>query len=348
MKKFSAISFQPSAVSLSIMISLYMSLSPTVGFAQQKLAQSGFQFLSVVSDARGAAMASAVTSLKLGSSSLFFNPAGMTELNGIIDITGSTNKWIADITQNTFSLEINPANGRYGVIGFSFQYVNYGDFYGTIVDPSSPQGYDDLGIYKLSAYAAGIGYAKQLTQQFSVGGQVKWLQQNLGSSIIPLITGSDTTKTTVSNKMSPLAFDFGTQFKTGIKSLVFGMSVRNFSRQVQYVNDGFQAPLTFTLGISMNVLDFANELPFNQSLLISVDASHYTDRPEEVKVGADYRMFDMLSLRAGYSSTNRLSDEGNGFSYGVGLSKLGLTIDYAYTPFGVFGNVQQLTVRFSP
>ena len=319
----------------------------TSGFGQQKLAQSGFQFLSVVSDARGAAMADAMTSLQLGSSSLFFNPAGMTELNGVVDVTGSNNKWIADITHNTFSVEINPSNGRYGVIGFSFQYVNYGDFYGTVVDGASPQGYDDLGIYKLTAYAAGIGYAKQLTDQFSVGGQIKWLHQDLGSSIIPLVVGSDTSKQTVSNKMSPLAFDFGTQFKTGIKSLVFGMSVRNFSEQVQYVNDGFQAPLAFSLGISMNVLDFVKELPFNQSLLVSLDASHYTDDPEEVKVGVDYRMFDMLSLRVGYSTTNHLNDEGSGFSYGVGLSKLGLSVDYAYTPFGDFGNVQRLTVRFT-
>lgn len=330
-----------------LLAGLIIGIIPASGFGQQKLAQSGFQFLSVVSDARGAAMADAMTSLQLGSSSLFFNPAGMTELNGTVDVTGSTNKWIADITHNTFSLEINPANGRYGVIGFSFQYVNYGDFYGTILDASSPQGYDDLGIYKLTAYAAGIGYAKQLTDQFSVGGQIKWLHQDLGSSIIPLVINSDTTKQTISNKMTPFVFDFGTQFKTGVKSLVFGMSVRNFSKQVQYVNDGFQAPLAFSLGISMNVLDFAKELPFNQSLLMSVDASHYTDHPEEVKVGVDYRLLDMLSLRVGYSSTNHVSDEGSGFSYGVGISKLGFSVDYAYTPFGDFGNVQRFTVRFS-
>lgn len=330
------------------MTALLLSGFSVTGYAQQKLAQSGFQFLSVVSDARGAAMADATTSLRMGSSSLFFNPAGMTELNGVVDFTGSTNKWIADITHNTFSLEINPDHGRYGVIGFSLQYVNYGDFYGTIVDAASPQGYDDLGIYKLTAYAAGIGYAKQLTEQFSVGGQVKMLYQDLGSSIVPVVSSNgDTTKQSVSNRMAPLAFDFGTQFKTGIKSLVFGMSVRNFSEQVKYVDEGFQAPLVFSLGISMNVLDLAGELPFNQSLLMSVDASHYTDDPEEVKVGVDYRLLDMLSLRIGYSSTSHLSDEGSGFSYGVGLSKLGLSIDYAYTPFGDFGNVQRFTVRFS-
>ncbi|HUI28792.1 MAG TPA: PorV/PorQ family protein [Candidatus Acidoferrales bacterium] len=326
---------------------LLLSSFTVPGFAQQKLAQSGFQFLSVVSDAHGAAMADAMTSLPLGSSSLFFNPAGMTGLNGVVDLSGSTNKWIAGITHNTFSLEVNPANGRYGVIGFSLQYVNYGDIYETIVG-QGPQGYEDLGIYHLTAYAAGLGYAKQLTEQFSLGGQIKLIHQDLGPSTIPLPggTGNDTSQT-ASNKLSPIVFDFGTQFKTGVKSLVFGMSVRNFSQQVKYVDEGFQAPLAFSLGISMNLLDLAKSLPFNQSLLMSLDASHYTDRPEEVNVGLDYCLLDMLSLRAGYTSGNAVNDEGNGLSYGVGFSKFGLSIDYAYTPFGDFGNIQRFTVRFS-
>jgi hypothetical protein len=57
----------------------------TNGLAQdnQKLAQSGFQFLSVVSDARAAAMAEAMTSLEIGSSALFFNPAGMADMTSV-------------------------------------------------------------------------------------------------------------------------------------------------------------------------------------------------------------------------------------------------------------------------
>jgi Type IX secretion system membrane protein PorP/SprF len=326
---------------------LLVSLLSVNGFAQQKLAQTGFQFLSVNSDARAAAMGEAMTSLQLGSNSLFFNPAGMAEMSNVVDLTGSTNKWIADITHTTFSLAVNPDDGRYGVIGISAQYVNYGDFYGTVVNQASPQGYDDIGVFKLTAYALGIGYAKQLTEQFSLGGQVKWVHQDLGSSITPLINGNDTSTQSTSNKLSPLAFDFGTQFKTGIKSLAFGMSVRNFSKEVKYAQEQFETPLVFTLGISMNVLDFAGRLPFDQSLLVCFDASHYTDDPEEVKVGLDYRVLDMVSLRAGYISSSATNDEGNGISYGIGFSKFGFSIDYAYTPFGDFGNVQRFTVRFA-
>jgi hypothetical protein len=315
----------------------------------EKSAQSGLQFLSVVSDARAAAMAEAMTSLRIGSSALFFNPAGMAGTPSFIDATASINQWIADIRHNTFSLAINPFNGDYGTIGFSLQNVDYGDFYGTRVNTASPQGYDDIGIFSLNALAVGVGYAKQLTDRFSVGGQVRWVRQDLGESLVAVNIGTDTSgirsadKTTVSNKLSPVVFDFGTQFRTGIESLVFGMSVRNFSAEYKYAEEGFQAPLVFTLGISMNVMDLAGPPPLDQSLYLSIDASHHRDHPEQVKVGLEYKFMNTLSLRGGYVSNN---DESK-FSFGAGVSKFGFAFDYAYTPFGVFDKVQRFTARFS-
>jgi hypothetical protein len=316
---------------------------------KQKLAQTGFQFLSVVSDARAAAMGEAMTSLETGSSALFFNPAGMANMPNFFDVSVSTNQWIADINHYTFGLAVSPYEGEYGVIGFSVQYVSYGDFYGTRVNPSVPKGYDDTGIFSLNAMAVGLGYAKQLNDQFSVGGQIKYVHQDLGESYIPLSIHTDSTgvrvadTTATSNKLSPLVFDFGTQFKTGIKSLVFGMSIRNFSQEVKYVEEGIQAPLVFTLGISMNVMDLLEDMPFEQSLYVSIDASHYRDHPEQVKFGLDYRILNMFSIRGGYVSNNDLND----FSFGMGVSKFGFAFDYAYTPFGVFNKVHRMTARFT-
>ena len=327
----------------------------TNGFAQDnvKLAQSGFQFLSVVSDAQAAAMGEAMTSLQIGSSALFFNPAGMAEMNGIVDVTASINQWIADIRHNSVSLAVNPFNGDYGVLGFSLQYVDYGDFYGTRVNLASPQGYDDTGIFSLNAFAFGVGYAKQLTDRFSIGGQIRVVHQDLGESLTAVDVqtfnaGTDSAYRTadtslVSSKLNPLVFDFGTQFRTGLKSLVFGMSVRNFSAEYKYAEEGIQAPLVFTLGVSMNVMDLVGNLPFDQSLYVSVDASHHRDHPEQVKIGLDYKVMNMLSLRGGYISSN---DE-SGFSFGIGISQYGFGFDYAYTPFGVFDKVQRFTARFS-
>jgi hypothetical protein len=295
-------------------------------------------------------MAEAMTSLEIGSSALFFNPAGMADMSSFADATASINQWIADIRHNSFSLAINPYGGDYGVIGFSVQYVDYGDFYGTRVNLSSPQGYDDTGIFTLNALAIGVGYAKQLTDRFSVGGQIRWVHQDLGESMIAENTYTDTLgnrfadTANVNNELFPLVFDFGTQFRTGLKSLVFGMSVRNFSAEYKYAEEGIQAPVVFTLGISMNVLDFVEKMSFDQSLYVSFDASHYRDHPEQIKVGIDYKILNAFSLRGGYSSN---TFEQSGFSFGVGLSQFGFSFDYSYTPFGIFDKVQRFTARFS-
>ena len=314
------------------------------GAENKKLAQTSFQFLGVTSDARAAAMGEAMTSLEIGSSALFFNPAGMANMTGFVDITASDNQWIADIRHNTFSLALSPAGGEYGVIGFSVQTVDYGDFYGTRVNKGTELGYDDTGIFQLSAMAVGVGYAKRLTDRFSVGGQIRWVKQDLGESVIPVVTADlDTIEGMSDNVLEPLAFDFGTQFKTGFKSLVFGMSVRNFSKEIKYVEEGFQLPLVFNLGISMDVMDFMEAGSIDQSLIVSIDASHHRDHPEQIKIGLDYCLMDVLSVRGGYVSSN---DE-DGISFGVGVRYFGVGLDYAYTPFGVFDKVQRMSARFS-
>ncbi len=333
----------------SIMVCLLAALLFATGGRAQELenkkqAQAGFHFLSVVSDARGAAMAEAMTSLETASSSLFFNPAGMANMKGFADVSASMNQWIAGINHNAFALALSPAKGEYGVLGFSLQYVDYGMFQGTVVDKTLDQGYVDTGDFSLSAMAIGIGYAKRLNDRFSVGGQVRWVHQDLGESVVPEIsTALDTTERTASNEIEPLSFDFGTQFKTGFKSLVFGMSVRNFSKEIKYVEEGFQLPLVFNMGISMDVMDLVGKMPFEQSLIVSIDASHHRDHPEQLKFGVDYKALGMLSLRGGYVTNN---DE-DGISFGMGISRYGLTLDYTVTPFGVFNEVRRMTARFS-
>jgi len=309
-----------------------------------KLAQAGFEFLSVVSDARAAGMGDAVTSLEMGSSALFFNPAGMANMEHFIDVTATHNQWIADVQHNTFSLALSPAHGRFGVIGFSFQNVNYGDFYGTRVNLGIDAGYYDTGIFTLSANAVGLGYAKRLTDWFYVGGQVRLVRQDLGKSIVPEISETqDTTEIIAENTLTPVAFDFGTQFRTGFKSLIFGMSIRNFSKEIEHVEEPFQLPLVFNLGVSMNLFDLTGRDNPGQVLFMSIDASHYRSRAEQIKIGLDWHPVKMLALRTGYIT----NDDESGLTFGLGISRFGFTFDYAYTPYGVFNQVQRLTLRMS-
>jgi len=305
---------------------------------QVKLAQTGMQFLSVVSDARAGALAGAVTTLPLGSSSLFFNPACMTEGN-MVEAAVSINQWIADIKHTTFSIAYKPAHGDYGVVGLSVQSVNYGEILGTAVG-SGGTDYVDIGTIDVSSLAVGLGYAIALSEQFSVGAHVRWVKQDLGQS---QVVNADSTTSTYNNKKNPFVVDFGTLFKTGFKSLAFGMSVRNFSTEVTYVRESFELPLTITLGLSMDMMDFAGDRSIVNSVLVSVDAVHNRDYREQVFLGAECTVMKLLALRGGLITN---SDEDR-WTFGFGVSQFGLAVDYAYTPFGIFNNVQRVSVRFS-
>jgi hypothetical protein len=314
------------------------------GYAKdQKLAQTGFQFLTVVSDAQAAGMGTAVNSLSFGSSSLFFNPAGMADMTTSFDVAVSDNRWIAGIHHNTLSMAFRPWDGRYGVLGFTAQSVDYGDnIYGTVTVPESQnaQGYLDTGILDPNALSLGVGYAKMLNDRFSVGGQVRMVRQDFGDVTVPF---DSTTRTLERFKKNPVAFDFGTRFKTGFKSIVFSMSVRNFSQEVKYLQESFELPMVFTLGICADLMDWISIGGSKQSAILSIDAKHDRSHAEQVCVGLDYQLMKTLSCRIGYISNN---DE-NAWTYGLGISLGGLIVDYAYAPYGVWNNVQRMTVRFS-
>lgn len=322
---------------IMILICLIL-FSATNIFGQDKLAQTGYQFLSVSTDARGSALAGAMTTKAMGSSSLFFNPSGMATMSGFVDFKASQNNWIADIKHQSFSIAINPANNRYGVIGVSAASIDYGIIEGTMVSYND-DGFVDTGPIEPSALVVGVGYAKKLSDKFSVGGQVKYATQQLGKSVVD-IEDSLAVKKYVSHAY---AFDFGTQFKTGFKSFVFGMSIRNFSDEVKYEDVGFQLPLTFTMGISMNLFDFISEDIESQSLFLNIDAVHPRSYSEYINVGLEYAFNESFYLRTGYM-TNR--DE-RAITFGVGINTFGLSVDYSYTPFGIFDNVQRFTIGLS-
>ena len=306
-----------------------------------KLAQTGFDFLSVISDAKAAGMAGAVNTLPMGSGSIFFNPACLTEMKNIAEVTASYNPWIADIKHTQFSAAANL--GSWGVVGISVQNVNYGEFYRTVVTSNNDEdNFRYEGKFSLQANCFGIGFAHKLTDQFSVGGQIKYVQQDLGNGVVPTsIDVTDSTTVTRSFKLNPLAFDFGTLFKTGLKSLAFGISIRHFSGQLSYQQESFQMPLLFTLGVSMDVMDFWESAKQNQSVVVSVDLTHDRSYPEQLLIGINYTFINTISLRVGYNSHADLEQ----FSYGAGVSQFGLAIDYAYTPLKYFDNLQRITVR---
>jgi len=319
---------------LGIALTLLLSIS-TLN-AQIKYAQTGYQFLSVDTDARAEALGSAFTTVRGSSGSLFYNPAGIDNGDKMFDISISRMEWIANITYNAMGFTFRPEGGDYGVFGISLMTVDYGDdILGTMVWGNS-DGFIETGKINASSMAIGLGYAKSLTDRFTVGGQVKFVTQHLGESVIP---GAGVKK----NLTDVYAFDFGTLYRTGFKSLVFGMSVRNFSQEIRYEEKSFQLPLTFKMGLSMNVTDLYNFMPVNQKVLVSFDAVHPRSFPEYLSMGMEYNYENFFTIRLGYSSSKYLYS----MSYGFGVQAFGVQLDYAFVPLVDFDNVNRFTVRFS-
>ncbi len=340
MKKYTLI------ISLSLL--LFISANNLFG-QQQKLAQTGLKFLSVSLDARASGFGDAVTSLEYNSAAMFYNPAGMARMNTFTSVAVGQTQWIADIKYQYGSISLAPFDGDYGIIALSFISVDYGDFMGT-VRYNNDQGFLDVGTFSPTAVAFGLGYAKALSDKFSVGGTIKYARQSLGTSVVGGVTANSsgfTGGTTEENKLNVLAFDFGVIYKTGYKSLDLGMSVRNFSREVKYKKDGFQLPLIFQIGASFNASDILDLDKNMHSVLLSVDANHPRDYPEQVNVGIEYTFMNLLSLRGGYSTPNDERDVSAGVGLKHSFAGVNFGLDYAYTPFGIFDSVHRISVSFA-
>lgn len=327
-------------------ILLFLALLPVVSASaqQKKLAQTAMKFLSVSVDPRAAALGDALTSVDHGSTSLFYNPGGMAWQESNLDVMVGQTQWIASINYSMGSLSFRPGSGKLGVIGFSFVMVNYGDLEETIRF-NNDQGFLDVGTFSPSAWSFGVGYARKLSAQFSVGGQFKWANQYLANSVSGISEGGEYVRENMEEQV--LAYDFGVLYKTGFRSLNFAVSARNFAREIVFSEEGIALPLTLNIGVSMNLMDLFAEERNLHDLLLSIDASNPRDFSEQIKLGAEYVFLGTFSLRAGYAFP---ADE-QGISFGFGLKqslrRFGFGADYSYTDFGVLSNVQRLAIRFS-
>ncbi|MFV1981563.1 MAG: PorV/PorQ family protein [Rhodothermia bacterium] len=324
---------------------MFLLVGARAGVAQQeKLAQVGMKFLNVSVDPRAVALGNAYTAVEGESSMLFYNPASMAWQNDGFSVALSHTGWIADVDYESASMSFRPGSGGMGVFWFSFVFVDYGSLEETIRFDND-DGFIDLGTFSPQSWSFGAGYAKAFTDRFSVGGQVKYAKQDLGSSVVSIVGEGDYTRT--ANSEGVVAFDFGMFYKTGFKSLNFAVSARNFSQEISYAEESFQLPLTLRIGLAMDVMDLMGSRPESQSLLVTIDAENPRDFSETVNLGTEYLFANTLALRAGY----RFPTDQEGISLGVGLKQalgnVGFGADYSFTSFGVFSSVHRLAIKFS-
>ncbi len=315
-----------------------------------KTGQAGMTFLKIGPLARAAGMGDAYTSLSVGASSAFYNPAGLGFLDGKFEVLLGRVNWMADIAVSSASvgvpLRIGKA-GRVAVVGFSVVSMDYGDIYGTVIDRSAAAQFRDVGKLEPTESALGLTLAKQFTDKFSLGVTVKYVTQSLpwyatgGRDVSPDPVPQDA-------KAGVLAFDGGTLYRTGFGSSVISMSIRNFARSQVYERDRLLLPMTFSIGLAADVLDLAPGLQrAGHRLMVSGDGLHPPDHPEKFAIGGEYSFRELVFLRGGYS----FNCDVRTVSLGAGLrySYAGFrgAFDYAYSNFGTsLGSVNYFTFTF--
>ncbi len=310
----------------------------------KKVAQSGMQYLKIGVGAEMVGRGEAGISMVKGLESIFWNPAGLSDLDDK-EFYFSHNSWIADISMDAAAVGMN--FGNYGTFALSVIWMNYGKLNATAVantvSGSTQLGYIDEGTFSPSDIAIGLAYSRRISEQFAVGGQVRFLYEDYGQNVVVTTTGVNQT---VSNIMKTFSVDLGTVYYPGYKSLAFAMSIQNFSPDIKYQQEAFGTPLTFKMGISMNMLDVFENSP-RSSLLLAVDAIHPRDYTERLNLGLEYDYLGIFQLRTGY----RMNYDLGNFTSGVGLRyslsngmQIKLDLSYIVDATGRFSNPFQITM----
>ena len=165
---------------------------------------SAANFLKIGVGGRAAAMGGAITGQVDDPTSLFWNPAGIANANGI-EIAVNHTDWIFDFTHSYFAAVL-PA-GRVGHFGLSINYLNLGKMERTT--ELEPEG--DGTSFSASDVAIGLAYAKKMSDRFNFGVQLKIIQESISFS-----------------SANALAIDVGSQYITRFSGLKLGMSITNF------------------------------------------------------------------------------------------------------------------------
>jgi hypothetical protein len=310
-----------------------------------KVGTTAAKFLSIDVGPRATAMGGAYVSLADDITSMYWNPAGIAQLNDFEAMFSST-KWFADISLNYAGAAV--PLGSFGTLGLNATFLTMDQIERTTTD--SPDGTGEF--VDAGSYAFGLVYARNLSDQFSIGFNAKYVYERLYHS-----------------SANGFALDVGVLFDTHLSGLKLGMSISNYGTKMQLAGEDFQVvhdpypsiagnngsinatlstdayelPLLFRIGASMDVLKGLA----NSNLIISADALHPSDDVESMNIGAEYMFEKLIALRIGYKGLFAKDSEqglnyGGGIQYEIGGIKL--KVDYSYISFGVLNNVNMFSV----
>jgi len=311
------------------------------GFAADftKTGSVGAQFLKIGVGSRYQGVGEASVAIVNDAYSMYWNPAGLANVDGS-NITFTNVDWVTDISLNYVALATRVED--FGSLGFSAALLSMGDMEVTTVD--EPEGTGEN--FSASSFALSAGYARFLTTRLSFGVSIKYIYEKI-----------------YRESAGGIGFDFGTQLRTGYKSLRLGMNISNLGPEMEFSGpdlnrtyeteggsassnidvDAYDLPLTFRLGIAFDLLE-----QIDNRWTVSLEAKHPNDNNQQASMGTEYSFQQKYFLRGGY----KLNYEEQGLTLGGGLrAPLGdnkdLIVDYAWSDFGRLESIHRFSLGFT-
>jgi len=316
-------------IPLALLVSF---LCSNIAYSFDKSGTTSFQFLSVRPSSRAASLAGAFSTIADNSEASFWNPACLVKVQNM-DASISYIDYFLDVKMYSFSAAYTTQDwGTFGIFGL---YTDVGTIEETTRDAISVSG-DNINpgltgrTFTPYQLYGGISYAKSLTNKFSFGINVKYVEENL-----------------IYAKTGEVVFDGGINFNTNYKSIQIGASIKNFGKDVKYIDKAYPIPQTLNIGVSANLIgNTGNNLLVDSDihkLLFAYDIIQPRDYAQEHAVGMEYSYDNMIALRVGY----KFNGDQEGLSAGFGLHYQSLRVDYAYSAFGDYlPAVHRITLGF--
>ena len=314
-------------------------------FSQSKVGTTAAPFLGISIGPKAIGMGSAFVAVANDASALYWNPSGISRVMKTQFLASHTS-WLVGSNINWVGVSMNFDNVN--SIGISFTQLDYGEDNVTTV--LSPEGTGER--WTAMDMSIGLSYARNLTDRFSIGGTVKYINQQI-----------------YNESASAFAVDVGLLYITEFNDLKIGMSISNFGSDMkmdgkdlirridldpsstginktipsELKTDSWTLPLLFRVGIAMDVLKYEDIV-----VTTAIDAFRPSDNNSSVNIGMEFAWNNIFFARAGYKNLF-LDNSEEGLNFGGGLKYNFMEtsfvhVDYAYTAFGKFNNLHTFSL----
>lgn len=294
----------------------------------QRVGISTAEFLKIGVGSRASAMGDAFVAVANDASALYWNPAGLTQFKDD-QLLFSHNMWVVDINHDFVGAVYHMDETN--AFGISFTSLSMQDMpVTTEFQPFGTGAYFGFGDIALA-----VTYSRKMTEQFSFGGTVRYIEETLDQL-----------------KMRGVMIDLGTYYWTGLGTTRFAVAVSNFGNQLapdgevvligKRSNSQWQAfspPTVFRIGFAME--PYQDEI---NKITASIQLNHPNDNSENLSTGVEYSWKNTFYLRGGYKFN---VDEQN-YSFGAGVyvpvSVANVTVDYSYSNFVRLGTAHRFSI----